>query len=70
MRARDLRAISFFLFSTAALLVVVRLAAGWVPAVAVTLAYAVWLLTRPRMVRVMRRLRGETVDRSGYFWNE
>lgn len=31
-------------------------------------AYNVWILTRPRMVRVFRRLRG-IPDWSGYFTN-
>jgi hypothetical protein len=69
MRARDLRAIAFCLSTTVGLLVLVRSASGsWIAAVALALAYAVWMFTRPRMVRVMRRMRGEHLERSGYFW--
>ena len=36
--------------------------------IAIVGAYNVWILTRPRMVRVFRRLRG-IPDWSGYFMN-
>ena len=71
MRARDLRAIAFFLISTSVLVALVVLLSGsGIAATALALAYAVWILTRPRMVRVMRRLRGENLERSGYFREE
>ncbi|MDB5417275.1 MAG: hypothetical protein JWP50_694, partial [Phenylobacterium sp.] len=38
-----------------------------IAAAALIAAYNAWLLTRPRMRRVFRRLRGETVDFSGYY---
>ena len=70
MRARDVRAITFCVVTTAALfgatLVLLHMV---LVSVALTAAYVAWLLTRPRMVRVMRRLRGEP-DWSGYFDNE
>ena len=70
MRARDARAISFCGVTTVALL-----GGSWLllhnplVSVALTAAYDAWLLTRPRMIRVIRRLRGEP-DWSGYFDNE
>jgi threonine/homoserine/homoserine lactone efflux protein len=68
MRARDVRAIAFWVTSSLVLLVGVYLLSGSViAAVALTGAYNAWLLTRPRMRRVLRRLRGETVDFSGYY---
>jgi hypothetical protein len=69
MRARDVRAIAFCAVTTlvvagaSKLLLHDLLAAG-----ALTLAYAAFILTRPRMVRVFRRLSGEP-DWSGYFDN-
>ena len=69
MRARDVRAIAFCSATT------VILAAGTlvlthsaIAALALTIAWDAWLLTRPRMQRVLRRLRGEP-DWSGYFDN-
>lgn len=68
MRARDVRAIAFWLSSSLVLLVATYLATrGVIASVALTAAYNAWLLTRPRMRRVFRRLRGETVDFSGYY---
>ncbi|MDG2520290.1 hypothetical protein P7B02_01960 [Caulobacter segnis] len=70
LRARDLRAIAFLLLSTLAVL-----AASWsvmsnlAAALVVTAAYAVWLATRPRMLRVARRLRGERVEHISYYSN-
>ena len=68
MRARDVRAIGFWLASSLVLLVgVYLLSRSVIAAVALIAAYNAWLLTRPRMRRVLRRLRGETVDFSGYY---
>jgi threonine/homoserine/homoserine lactone efflux protein len=68
MRPRDVRAIAFWLSSSFLLLVVVYLASkSVIAAAALTAAYNAWLLTRPRMRRVFRRLRGETVDFTGYY---
>lgn len=67
MRARDARAIAFCAVSTILLaLAVYVLTLNPLATAALTGAYAVWLLTRPRMQRVIRRLRGEP-DWSGYF---
>jgi threonine/homoserine/homoserine lactone efflux protein len=68
MRARDVRAIAFWLTSSLVVLAGVFLVFDSViAAAALTGAYNAWLLTRPRMRRVFRRLRGETVDFSGYY---
>jgi len=68
IRPRDVRAIAFWIVTSLMLLVgVYFLTGGVLAAVALTGAYNLWLLTRPRMRRVLRRLRGETVDYSGYF---
>lgn len=70
MRARDVRAIAFCSVTT-----VLVLAATWlflgnpIVSLALTGAYATWLLTRPRMQRVISRLRGDP-DWSGYFSDE
>jgi uncharacterized protein (DUF58 family) len=70
LRARDLRAIAFLLVSTLAVLVVAGLVMKHlVAALAVTAAYAVWIATRPRMIRVGRRLRGERVEHISYYSN-
>lgn len=70
MRARDVRAIGFCLVSTLVLLV-----GSWVIlgslmiSLALAAAWAAWAFTRPRMLRVYRRLGGEP-DWSGYIDNE
>ena len=69
MRARDVRAIAFCVVTTLAVLAGLTLALhSYLAAIALTVAYDAWLLTRPRMLRVMRRLRGDP-DWSGYFDN-
>jgi hypothetical protein len=68
MRARDVRAIGFWIASSVALLIVAIVLLGVGPAtLAFVAAYNVWLLTRPRMVRVLRRLRGQSLERIGYY---
>ena len=68
MRARDVRAIAFWLTSSLVILLGVYFGLhSVIAAVALTGAYNAWLLTRPRMRRVLRRMRGETVDFSGYY---
>ena len=70
MRARDVRAIVFCTVTSLLLLVVSYVAFRSVlGSVALVGAYDAWLLTRPRMVRVIRRLRGDP-DWSGYFKND
>jgi hypothetical protein len=67
---RDLRAIVFFLLSTALVLTVASMVFhNWIVTAALVAAYESWLLTRARMIRVMRRLRGKSVERSSYFRN-
>jgi hypothetical protein len=70
MRPRDLRAILFCAATTLVLLVASYLLVHSIlVSLALTGAWDAWLLTRPRMVRVFRRLRGEP-DWSGYFKND
>jgi hypothetical protein len=70
MRGRDVRAILFCVTTTVALVLISYAALqSFLATLALTAAYDVWLLTRPRMVRVFRRLRGEP-DWSGYFKND
>jgi len=70
MRARDVRAIVFWAASTAALLVAaLLLSRSLLVAAGLAVAWSAFVLTRPRMRRVMRRLRGEP-DWSGYFDND
>ncbi|THD77757.1 MAG: hypothetical protein E7812_13445 [Phenylobacterium sp.] len=59
---------AFWLASSLAMLVAVYLAShSVIAAAALVAAYNSWLLTRPRMKRVFKRLRGETVDFSSYY---
>jgi uncharacterized protein involved in cysteine biosynthesis len=68
MRARDVRAIAFWITTSLVLFAAAYIATGGViAAVALTAAYNAWLLTRPRMRRVFRRMRGETSGFSGYY---
>ena len=70
MRARDVRAIAFCFVSMAALLVgALAFTHSLMISLALTAAYGALVLTRPRMLRVYRRLRGEP-DWSGYFDND
>lgn len=67
MRGRDVRAILFCVTTTLALLAIVYLLLrSYLATIALVGAYDAWLLTRPRMLRVFRRLRGEP-DWSGYY---
>jgi hypothetical protein len=70
MRARDVRAIAFCAITTAAVLAVGYLATrNYLASLGVAAAYAAIVLTRPRMLRVFRRLRGDP-DWSGYYKND
>lgn len=70
MRPRDVRAIAFWIVSTLLLVAVTGLLLrSYVISLALAAAYNAWLLTRPRMIRVFRRLRGEP-DWSGYYQNK
>jgi hypothetical protein len=69
MRRRDARAILFCVTTTMVVLVISYLAfLSYIVSLALTGAWAAFVLTRPRMQRVFRRLRGEP-DWSGYFEN-
>jgi hypothetical protein len=69
MRLRDARAVLFWIATSIALFLVVEgVFHRWVLSLLTVAAYNAWLLSRPRMVRVLRRLRGERFERSdGYF---
>jgi hypothetical protein len=63
------RAIAFCIATTVVLLVAAFLWLGSYPkALMITAAYDAFILTRPRMLRVFRRLRGEP-DWGGYYKN-
>ena len=67
MRARDVRAIAFCAVSAFGLFVAAFLILdSSLVAVALTGAWLALVLTRPRMQRVLRRMRGEP-DWGGYF---
>lgn len=67
MRARDVRAITFWIASSIVLVVAsYALTRSVVVTVALLGAYNAWLLTRRRARRVLGRLRGD-VDWSGYY---
>jgi hypothetical protein len=69
MRARDVRAIGFCSVTIVGLFALVfALTHNYLAALGLTAAYAALVLTRPRMQRVFRRLRGAP-DWSGYFDN-
>ncbi len=67
MRGRDARAIAFCVVTTFLLLAAAYvLSRNYIASVALGGAWVAFLLTRPRMRRVVRRLRGD-VDWSGYY---
>jgi hypothetical protein len=67
MRPRDARAIGFCAVTIVALAAVsFGVSQNYLVALGLTAAYAAFVLTRPRMLRVYRRLRGEP-DWGGYF---
>jgi hypothetical protein len=70
MRARDVRAIAFCAATTILVLAVSAvLIRNYIASVGLAAAYAAIALTRPRMLRVFRRLRGAS-DWSGYYKND
>lgn len=70
MRARDVRAITFCIATTALVLVgALLIVESYIVSLALTIAYATWVGTRPRMLRVYGRLRGDP-DWSVYFDND
>jgi hypothetical protein len=67
MRPRDARAILFCIVTIMMVgAVSLTLSQSYFAAFGLMAAYAVFILTRPRMLRVYRRLRGEP-DWGGYF---
>ena len=71
LRPRDIRAITFCAVTIfAVFLVTAMLLPSLLGALAITIAYALFILTRPRMIRVMRRIRGvDEGNWSGYYRN-
>ena len=69
MRPRDARALLFWIASTVALILALQLGAhNWMLTAIAAAAYNAWLLSRPRMIRVFRRLRGERVEQFGSYF--
>ena len=69
MRPRDARAVLFWIATTLALILALEAAFhNWVLTAIATATYNAWLLSRPRMIRVFRRLRGERLERSGGYF--
>ena len=67
MRPRDARAILFVVTTSLVVLVLsLVLLRSYLGSVAILGAWLAIVMTRPRMLRVMRRLRGEP-DWSGYY---
>lgn len=70
IRPRDARALAFCIVSVPlACLLLNWLTDGVLVTVAGTGAYACLILTRPRMIRVYRRLAGQRLERSSYYRN-
>lgn len=70
MRRRDVRAIAFCSVTTIIVLVLSAvLTRNYFASLGLAAAYAAIVFTRPRMLRVFRRARGEP-DWSGYYKNE
>ena len=69
MRPRDARAILFWIATTLLLILAMEAALHrWILTGLAAAAYNAWLLSRPRMIRLFRRLRGERWERTnGYF---
>ena len=69
MRPRDARAILFWIASTVVLVLAVQATLhNWMLTSIATATYNAWLLSRPRMIRTFRRLRGERLSRSGGYF--
>jgi len=67
MRPRDARALAFCAVTILGLAALsFALSQSYIVTLGLTGAYAAFVLTRPRMLRVYRRLRGEP-DWGGYF---
>lgn len=69
MRARDARAIAFCVVTIAIVAIAAFMATDSFGLAALASGlYALWVLTRARMRRVIRRLRGQP-DWSNYYWD-
>jgi hypothetical protein len=70
MRPRDVQAIAFCSITIPALFVgTLLILHNFLASFGLAIAYGAWLATRPRMIRVFRRLRGDP-EWSAYFDNE
>jgi hypothetical protein len=70
IKPRDARALAFCAVTIALVyLAVSRFFHNELASVAATGAYGCFILTRPRMIRVYRRLTGQRVERSSYYRN-
>ena len=70
IRARDARALAFCMLTIPLVYFAAsRLLDGGLATAATTGAYACLVLTRPRMIRVYRRLAGQRLERSSYYRN-
>lgn len=68
LRGRDVRAIAFVSLSSLLILAAAwLLTRGVIVPCALTAAWLAFALTRPRMRRVIRRLRGESDGWTGYY---
>jgi hypothetical protein len=69
MKIRDARAILFWIASTLVLIGALEAVLHrWVLTGFAAVLYSAWVLSRPRMIRVLRRLCGQRWERSsGYF---
>jgi hypothetical protein len=69
IRRRDIQALAFCLLTLPLLFIALSyVLQAWQPAAVGALAYAIWLCTRARMIRVFRRLRGDQeVEWRGYY---
>ena len=69
MRSRDIQALGFCVLTLAALLVLSSITLGpWI-GLGLGILYSAWLLSRPRMKRVMLRLQGKHYERISYYKN-
>lgn len=71
MRPRDVRVILFWMVTTLVLILALQgTFRHWLFTAVAAAAYNAWLLSRPRVIRVFRRLCGQRLERSaGYFIN-
>jgi hypothetical protein len=69
MKPRDFHAVLFAAVTNAVLLAIAGFTVGLIPTIGLLLVYDVVLLTRPRMLRIIRRASGRNVARISYYRN-